>query len=204
MNPHSGIGGSCLLLLLALTAAGAAPESTVPNGSPAAPVTANVPAPVAAPGSATAVTPKTRPRLSPETANQVLSGVPAWNPQAVEPAGKAPPAEPDIVRMDPLIVWGERLPKTDKLDWLTPEARDVVLVKTYITPFDRFFLNRFTLPIFGISKEARARTMYEEDKRLREMRWMNDEIDQIKRLDAKEAKALLSVRNALFSRFSEY
>jgi len=75
------------------------------------------------------------------------------------------------------------LPRTDKIDWLTPEAKDVELVKTYITPFDRYFLNRFTLPIFGISKEARARMMYEEDKRLRDMEWMNEQIDQIKRLD---------------------
>ena len=39
----------------------------------------------------------------------------------------------------------------------TPAARDARLVKKHLTVFDRMILNRFTLPLFGISKEARAR-----------------------------------------------
>jgi hypothetical protein len=204
MIPHPEIGGGWLFLLLMLTTpAGAAPESADSAGSPppAGSATVVAPAPV---GATRAAAPGARPRLSPEIASQISSIVPEWHPPTAEPAKKPAPSDPEVVKMDPLIVWGERLPKTDRLDWLTPAARDVELVKTYITPFDRYFLNRFTLPIFGISKEARARTMYEEDKRLRDMEWMNQQIDEIKRLDPAEAKALLSARNSIFTRSQEY
>jgi hypothetical protein len=40
--------------------------------------------------------------------------------------------------------------------FLTGPARDAQLVKKHFTSFDRNFLNRFTLPLFGRSKESRA------------------------------------------------
>lgn len=40
---------------------------------------------------------------------------------------------------------------------LTPAARDAALVKKHLSSFDRNFLNRFTLPWFGRSRESRAR-----------------------------------------------
>jgi len=102
--------------------------------------------------------------------------------------------------MEPVVVQGARLPRTAEKDWLTPQARDMELVKTYITPFDRYFLNRFTLPIVGISPAARARMMYDEDKRLEDLGWINEQIDEVKRLDPAEGKFLLSFRNSFFSR----
>jgi hypothetical protein len=41
-------------------------------------------------------------------------------------------------------------------EMLTPAARDAQLVKKHLSSFDRNFLNRFTLPFFGRSKESRA------------------------------------------------
>ena len=98
-----------------------------------------------------------------------------------------------------VVVWDYRLPRIDEKDWLTPKAKDVELVNTYITPLDRFLLSRFTLPIFGVSQEARARMMYEEDKRLQNLKWINEEIDQIKLLDPAEAKALTNIRDTTFT-----
>jgi hypothetical protein len=77
---------------------------------------------------------------------------------------------------------------------------DAELMKEYLTPFDREFLNRFTLPLYGISPEARASMMYEEDKRLRELQWLNDQIDAIKKLDPEAAKDLKKVRDDTFTR----
>ena len=102
--------------------------------------------------------------------------------------------------MAPVVVWDYRLPRIEEKEWLAPEALDAALVKEYIPPFDRYFLNRFTLPLFGMSQEARARMMYGEDKRLRDLRWMNDEIDQMKQLDPEAAKELKSIRNSTFTR----
>lgn len=42
-------------------------------------------------------------------------------------------------------------------DFESPAARDERLVKKHLSILDRKVLNRFTLPLFGISKEARAR-----------------------------------------------
>jgi hypothetical protein len=102
--------------------------------------------------------------------------------------------------MAPVVVKDYRLPRIEEKDWRTKKAEDAALVKEYITPFDRYFLNRFTLPIIGMSPEARARMMYEEDQRLRDLKWMNDEIDQMKQLDPDGAKELRSIRNSTFAR----
>jgi hypothetical protein len=204
MNPHIHVGGGWLVLLLALTApGGAAPESAVPDGAvpPPAPTSVVAPAPTTA---VETPAPTARPKVSPEIASQITSAIPVWIPPPPKPVDKPrqppPPSDPEVVEMAPMIVQGNRLPRTEKMDWLTPHPKDVELVKTYITPFDRYFLNRFTLPLFGISKEERARMMYEEDKRLSDMKWINEQIDEIKLLDPAEAKTLLSVRNSTFDR----
>jgi hypothetical protein len=180
----------------------AAPEAADPKASPAPPAS---PPPVAASTTKPAAeqpAPKPRPRLSERITSQIVASIPPWHPPPPEPAEKAPPPppDPDVVQMAPVVVRDSRLPRIEQKDWLTPKALDAELVKEYITPFDRYFLNRFTVPIVGISPTARARMMYEEDKRLRDLRWMNDEIDQMKQLDPEAAKELKSIRNSTFTR----
>jgi hypothetical protein len=180
----------------------AAPEAADPKASPAPPAS---PPPVAANTKELAAeppAPKPRPRLSERITSQIVASIPPWHPPPPEPAEKAPPPppDPDVVQMAPVVVRDSRLPRIEQKDWLTPKALDAELVKEYITPFDRYFLNRFTVPIVGISPTARARMMYEEDKRLRDLRWMNDEIDQMKQLDPEAAKELKSIRNSTFTR----
>ncbi len=159
-----------------------------------------------APAKPQAPAPKPRPRLSPEIAAQLVAGVPPWAPP---PPGKAPPAtppppDPDVVPMEPVIVRGDRLPpRIDDKEWLTRKARADVLTKQYLSDFDRSFLNRFTLPLFGISKEARARMMYEEEKRLRDLKWMDDQIESAKKVDAAAAKDLTTIRDDTFVRQPE-
>jgi hypothetical protein len=146
--------------------------------------------------------PKPRPKISNRIAGQIVASIPAWTPPPPRPAEKAPtpPPDPNVVQMAPVYVKDYRLPRIEEEDWLTRKARDAELVKEYITPFDRYFLNRFTLPLFGMPQAARARMMYEEDKRLRDLRWISDEIDQMKRLDPEAAKELKIIRNNTFMR----
>jgi hypothetical protein len=191
------------LLALAFGAsARAAPEAADPKTPPAPPAS---PPPVAASTTKPAAeqpAPKPRPRLSERITSQIVASIPPWHPPPPEPAEKAPPPppDPDVVQMAPVVVRDSRLPRIEQKDWLTHKSLDAELVKEYITPFDRYFLNRFTVPIVGISPVARARMMYEEDKRLRDLRWMNDEIDQMKQLDPEAAKELKSIRNSTFTR----
>jgi hypothetical protein len=42
--------------------------------------------------------------------------------------------------------------------------------------------------------------MYEEDKRLQNLKWINEQIDELKLLDPEEAKALQRARNSIFTR----
>ena len=183
------------LLVLAFGAsARAAPEAADPKPPP---VAANTTEPAAEQPA-----PKPRPRLSERVTSQIVASIPPWRPPPPEPAEKAPPPPPDsdVVQMAPVVVRDSRLPRIEQKDWLTRKAQDAELVKEYITPFDRYFLNRFTLPLFGMSPVARARMMYEEDQRLRDLNWINDEIDQMKQLDPEAAKELKSIRNSTFTR----
>jgi hypothetical protein len=182
-----------LALMLALGApAGAAPDAGEPADKPPGP----------AQDAGKPVVPKPRPKLSPHLTSQISASIPAWK---APPAGQAPPPpppppDPDVVQMAPVIVQEKPLPRVGDKEWLTPKARDAALVKEYLAPLDRYFLNRFTLPLFGISKEARARMMYEEDKRLQDLKWINDQIDQGKQLDPQAAKELAKIRNDTFTR----
>jgi len=146
--------------------------------------------------------PKPRPRLSPAIIAQLTSQLPVWSPPP--PTNQTPaaaaPADPDVVPMKPVVVLGDRLPRIDDQQWLTPTARVDVLKKRYLSDFDRSFLNRFTLPLFGVSQEARAQMMYEEEKRLQDLQWMNDQVEQLKKLDPAEAKDLATIRDATFTR----
>jgi hypothetical protein len=166
---------------------------------------ANTPSPAASTASNPAA-PSPHPKLSPQIASAISSAVPVWSPPQDQTVVQTPlpPPDPDEVRMETLTVRAIPLPRTDPLDWLTPKAQDVELVKHYITPFDRFFFNRFTLPIVGMSKEARARMMYEQDRRLRDMEWINDEIQHTKLIEPEAAKVLLEIRNNLFVRPQEW
>jgi hypothetical protein len=191
-----------LLVLAVGASAHAAPEAADPTTPPVLPASPPSIAATTTEPAAEQPAPKPRPRLSERVTSQIVASIPPWRPPPPEPAEKAPPPPPDldVVQMAPVIVKDFRLPRTEQKDWLTRKAQDAELVKGYITPFDRYFLNRFTLPLFGMSQEARARMMYEEDKRLRDLNWMNDEIDQMKQLDPEGAKELKSIRNGIFTR----
>ena len=190
------------VLVLGLTAAlcrAAESKDAATQPAPANSTSAPQPDPAKAPDP---TTPQPRPKLSAQITGQIASAVPIWNPPPAQPAAPAPapPPVPGEVRMAPFAVKESQLPRIESLNWMTPKAQDTQMVNQYITPFDRYFLNRFTLPIVGISKEARARLMYEEDKRLQDIHWINDEVEQTKLLDPEEAKELLKIRNNTFVR----
>ena len=206
-----------LTLALALgTGAGAAPDATDTTGQPAgAAPTVTAPQPVAPPALAAppapaapkpseALTPKPRPRLSNDVKAELAGQLPDWV-KAPPPPPEAPPPPPlpegeEVVQMPAVMVFADKLPRIDEKAWLTTKARDEVLKKWYLSDFDRSFLNRYTVPILGVSQEARARQMYEEDQRLRDMKSMQDQIDVLKKMDPLAAKELQQVSDQIFTR----
>lgn len=195
-----------LLLVIAPVASGAAGGETQDAvGAPksAEPVSAPSATPTAPPAEKPAA-PKPHPILSSRLTSEVASILPVWTPPAPDAPAKPPPPppDPDVVRMAPVIVTSSQLPRIDEKEWLTPKALDDVLIKEYIAPFDRYFLSRFTLPLFGIPQAERARMIYAEEKRLRDMKWMDDEIAMFAKPDAAAAKDLKKIRNDLYTRAS--
>ena len=98
-----------------------------------------------------------------------LIRLPAAEP--AKPAASEPPKE--IIVLPQVTVTGKSVPAQSSglpklnvtrpvkdlpaVPFETAGARDERLVKKHLTPFDYLFLNRFTLPFIGISKEARGR-----------------------------------------------
>lgn len=205
-----------LALALALGATSvAAADSTDPAGKPSSPGAnppADQPAALAAaapvpatPGVTRPVAPLPRPRLSADIKAELAGQLPVWTkPPPVAPEAPPPPPPPeageDVVQMSPVMVFADKLPRIDEKAWLTPKARDELLKKEYLSEFDRSFLNRYTLPIIGVSQEARARQMYEEDQRLRDMKSMQDQIDVLKKSDPQAARELQQISDQIFTR----
>lgn len=138
--------------------------------------------PVLAPKSDEKAPPPAGPRrtraLSPEVAAALAAASPKYSPPPPKPEPKPESELQDmreidkpknqIIRLSPVIVrepkpviFSERAIHTEK--GLTDIA-----MRRYISDADRA-LNRFTLPLFGSSKESRAMAMYREDERLRNM-----------------------------------
>jgi len=84
---------------------------------------------------------------------------------------------PDYIVKEPAPpVFSERAISTDK-------GLADIAVRRYISEVDRA-LNRFTIPLFGISKEKRALAMYAEDERLQNMAALADAANTVSVSDA--------------------
>ena len=102
-------------------------------------------------------------------------------PAKVEPPAKSEPAKEAPVLLPQVTVTGKSKPAPEVFSPLprlnvrppvkdlpavpfeTPSARQARLVRKHLTAFDRLFLNRFTVPIFGISQAARAERLEREE-----------------------------------------
>lgn len=83
------------------------------------------------------------------------------------------PLDPDqpmnkIIRLPRYVVEGDRPPVFKEHEIYTKSALARIAMERYLSRFDSKVLNRFTLPIIGISAEQRAMMIYEEEKRLQD------------------------------------
>ncbi len=82
-----------------------------------------------------------------------------------------------IVRLPRVVVEGERPPVFSEKEIHTAKGLAELAVKRYFTTQTGLALNRFTLPLFGMGKEAYALLLYEQDERLRLLREYGEEAD---------------------------
>jgi hypothetical protein len=69
-------------------------------------------------------------------------------------------ADPDMVVLPAMTVEARAVQRMEVDSMYRKGAHDKMLVQRELSAFDRCFLNRFTLPFVGVSKEARAREAY--------------------------------------------
>ena len=78
-----------------------------------------------------------------------------------------------------------------------------IAMRRYISDVDRA-LNRWTLPLFGSSKEARALAMYAEDERLKNMSEMEATATAVSQADAAAGAYIRRESEKTFMRTSDF
>jgi len=125
----------------------------------------------------------------------IISGLPKYSPQAATPAAKpatTPIAvDPDLLELPTMVVKQKPRPRLTQ-DVVYKDKKDfgAIFAKQNYTQLDQA-LNKFTLPLFGTSLEARAYDDYMRQKNAQ----MQEDINSLSKAveaegDAAEAKAL--------------
>ena len=131
---------------------------------------------------------------SPAVSQNIISGLPKYSPQAATPQAKpaiAPIAvDPDLLELPTMVVKQKARPRLTQ-DVVYKDKKDfgAIFAKQNYTQLDQA-LNKFTLPLFGTSLEARAYDDYMRQKNEQ----MRDDVSSLsKAVEAEnpaEAKAL--------------
>jgi hypothetical protein len=122
--------------------------------------------------------PKRSRAISSEVAAALAAASPKYTPPPPKPEPKPEEELPDmreidkpkntIVRLPKMVVREPRPAVLTERSVHTDKGLADIAMRRYISDADRA-LNRFTLPLFGTSMEARALAMYAEDERLKNM-----------------------------------
>ncbi len=122
--------------------------------------------------------------LSPASRAKVRSGLPAYSAPVPARLTSNPGAPVTVFHTPNLALSRPATAQTGIVRRMTEEslyargAFDRELAKRELTVLDRCFLNRFTLPLVGISTEQRARAAYRE----RQHRRFHDEVTAFARI----------------------
>jgi hypothetical protein len=176
--------------------------------APQSPILASPPAENTAPA-----TPRRTRAISGDAAAALAAATPKYTPPPPKPPPKPEEELVDareidkpkntIVRLPKYIVQEKKPPVFRERDIHTEKGLTDIAMRRYISDFDRA-LNRWTLPIFGVSKEARARAMYAEDERLRNMSDLQDAGVNASKTDAAAGTYILKESQKTFLRSSDF
>jgi hypothetical protein len=147
-------------------------------------------------------------RLSRSTIQAVAAGITYAPPKPVEKKPEPEEVEPDqpkngIVRLPEYIVHGDRPPVFRPKDVNTKKGLGQIAVDKYFTETGKA-LNRFTIPLFGMSKEQYALMMWEEEERLKNMQNASENVYLLRQTDPAGAAQLKREVDQTFIRRSEF
>ena len=125
-------------------------------------------------------------------AASLAAAMPKYNPPKPAPPPTPIEQQPDlreidkpkntIIRLPDYVVRDAKPPVFRERDINTQQGLANIAMHRYSTEASRT-LNRFTIPIFGHTQEARALAMYAEDERLKNITVLNDAADMISARD---------------------
>lgn len=106
------------------------------------------------------------------------------------PAAEGQPRN-KIIRLPKVVVEANRSPVFRDKDINTKKGLSKIAAKKYISTLDKSLLNRFTIPLIGMTPEQRALQMYEEQERLDNIQDLKEQANNAARAgESSEAKAL--------------
>lgn len=108
-----------------------------------------------------------------------------------------------IVRLPKFVVQEPRPAIFRERDIYTKQGLESLAMRRYLTETDRV-LNRFTLPLFGISSAKRAMAMYEEDERLKNMSDVADHTNMVIKSDATAGAKMKADAQQTFMRWQDF
>jgi hypothetical protein len=108
-----------------------------------------------------------------------------------------------IVRLPKYIVQEPKSPVFTERSIHTEKGLTDIAMRRYISDVDRA-LNRFTLPLFGSSSEARAMAMYAEDERLRNMSDLHATAAAVSQADAAAGTYIRKETDQTFMRAGDF
>lgn len=154
--------------------------------------------PAISPSPTTESTQPTRKReraISGDVAASLAAAMPKYNPPKPTPPPTPIEQQPDlrdvdkpkntIIRLPDYVVREAKPPVFRERDINTQQGLANIALRRYGTEASRA-LNRFTIPIFGQTQEARALAMYAEDERLKNITELNDAADLVSARDKAE------------------
>jgi hypothetical protein len=139
----AGLLFSLLLAITRPTVAQTAAPATPPAAVPAATSAAEIPA-----------------KLSPGISQMLADNLPKYTAPVA-----AKSADPEVLELPKVTVTQKKRPRLNDQVMMTNKAFNEKLAKEQLSSFDRNFLNKFTLPLFGVSAADRAREEYDRAQR---------------------------------------
>ncbi len=128
------------------------------------------------------------PAYSPEEHERLVS-----EDEARRANDEAARADPDLVLLPEMTVMEHTLFRMEEDSLLQKGAFDEELIKRELSAFDRYFLNRYTIPFIGVSKAVRAREAYLARKNEELQNRMARLAGLVARLDPAEAREFREV-----------
>ncbi len=149
--------------------------------------------------------------VSPELAASLAATMPKYNPP--KPVEKKPDDDVDlrdvdkpknqIIRLPKYVVQEQKPPVFRERELYTAKGLAALAIRRYLSSTD-LALNSTTLPLFGLSNEARALAMYAEDERLKNMADLKDSARTVGIADPTEADYIRKVTQDTYLRSSDF